>query len=214
MLRLSTPLRGDESPRCLYKARTGRAKKNRSSLSADFLCVAREFIPALCCTVLLVFVLAGCGSDAPLAPSSPPPSLFQGVTFGYVRESELNTYLRALARILPDFHLIVDEQAVLFTDWSGGRINTYWTRVYANNLILRIQAYSRNAATIRLTSPELIQLHGQLLKAMQTLEGAIVDFSNAIDQANAKLGQFNLAMDRYTQQLSGLAGQPISFFAQ
>lgn len=173
----------------------------------------------LLCAVLLL-ALAGCGSDAPTAPGGPAPPPLQGLTLTYVRESDLDAYLRALARILPDFHLIVNEQLVLFDDWSSGRLDTYWTRVYANNLILRIQAYSRNAAVIRPASPELLRLNGELLNAMKTLEGGIADFSLAIDppddtiidEANRKIGQFNLAMDRYTGQLSNLAGQPISFF--
>lgn len=174
----------------------------------------------LCCAILLILTLAGCGSDAPLSPSSPVPPPLQQVTFSYIRESELNAYLRALARLLPDFQMIIDEQTVLFEDWASGRTNAYWTRVYANNLILRIQAYGRNAAAIPLTNPELLQLNGQLLKAMDTLASAIQDFSIAvdppddsiIDRANEKIGQFNVAIDRYTQQLSDLAGQRISFF--
>lgn len=172
------------------------------------------------CGLFLLLTVAGCGSDAPIGPSTPPPSPLQQVTFSYIKESDLDAYLRALARILPDFHLIVEEQTVLFNDWSNGRTNAYWTRVFANNLVLRIQAYSRSAATIRPVNPELKQLHDQLLKAMQTLEGAIVDFSVAvdplddsiIDQANEKIRQFNIAMDRYTGQLSSLAGQEINFF--
>jgi hypothetical protein len=174
----------------------------------------------LSCAILLLLATAGCGSDAPVAPSSPAPPPLQQVKFSYIRESELDAYLRALARLLPDFQMIIDEQTVLFDDWANGRTNAYWTRVYANNLILRIRAYGRNAAAIRLTNPELIQLNGQLLKAMDTLASAIQDFSVAvdppddsiIDQANQKIGQFNVAIDLYSQKLSDLAGEPISFF--
>lgn len=174
----------------------------------------------LCCSILLLFTLAGCGSDAPVAPSSPVLSPLQEVKFSYIKESEFGAYLRAIARMQPDFQMIIDEQTVLFEDWASGRTNVYWTRVYANNLFLRIRAYARNAAAIRLTNPELIQLNGQLLKAMDTLAGAIQDFSVAvdppddsiIDQANEKIAQFNVAIDRYSQQLSDFAGQPISLF--
>lgn len=165
------------------------------------------------------FAVAGCGSDAPTKPPSPPPSPFQQVTFSYIKGSELDAYLRALARILPDFYFIVEEQTTLFDDWANGRTNTYWTRVFANNLVLRIQAYSRNLVVIRPANAELKQLHDQLLEAMRMLEGGIIDFSAAIDplddtiiaQANEKIRQSNVALLRYTTQLSSLAGQPISF---
>ena len=170
--------------------------------------------------LLLLLAAAGCGSDAPTAPPSPAASPLQQVTFSYVKESDLNTYLRAIASTLPDFYLIIDEQTVLFNDWSTHRTNTYWTRVYANNLVLRIRAYSLNAAKIRPTNPELKKLHDQLLQAMQFLEAGIQDFivamdprdDSVIDEANKKIGQFNIAIDSYSNELSSLAGQPISLF--
>ncbi len=233
-IELLASLRGDEfrptrrfhevaSPalRNIYKARTSRAKKNTSPLSADFGYVAKEFIPSLRCAALILMALfAGCGSNAPTAPAVPPVSPLQTATFTYVKQSDLNAYLQALGNTLPDFYLIVEEQTILFNDWGSGRTNDYWTGVYANNLILRIRAYSRRLGAIHPASPDLKQLHGQLLTGMGTLDSAIGDFITAvntsdvtfIDQANQEIGQFNAAINIYSIGLSNLAGQTISLF--
>lgn len=170
--------------------------------------------------LLLMGLFGGCGSNAPTAPSAPLVSPLQKVTFTYVRQTDLNTYLQAIDGTLPAFYLIIEEQTVLFDDWSSGRTNTYWTAVFAGNLVLRIQAYSRSLNTIRPASPELKQLHTQLQTGVSALEAAVGDFITAIDtsdnsfieQANEKIAQFNVAIGAYSISLSGLVGQPITLF--
>ena len=170
--------------------------------------------------LLLILILAGCGSNAPTAPTIPSVSLLQQATFTYVKQSDLNAYIQALDGTLPDFYLIIEEQTILFNDWGNGRTNDYWTGVYANNLLLRIRAYSRRLSAIHPASPDLKQLHGQLLTGLGTLDSAIGDFITAIDtsdasfidQANEKIGQFNVAINIYSAGLSNLVGQSISLF--
>ena len=168
----------------------------------------------------MLMTVAGCGSNAPTAPSAPLVSPLQKATFTYVKQSDLNTYLQAIGGTLPDFYLIIEEQTVLFDDWSSGRTNSYWTGVFAGNLVLRIRAYSRSLNAIHPASPDLRQLHTQLQTGVNTLESAVGDFITAIDtsdntfitQANQKIGQFNIAISTYSIGLSGLVGQPISLF--
>ena len=180
---------------------------------------SRAKIPGLC-ALLTLASLARCGSETPMAPSAPAIPPLQQATFSYVRETELNVYLVAIGRTVPDFQLVVAEQTVLFGDWTEKKTNTYWTRVYANNLVLRIRAYTRGVATVHPSNPELEGLHDGFVDGLGILESAISDFSDAldpldgelIDQANEKIGRFNIAMDLYMGRLSSLAGQPIQLF--
>lgn len=164
--------------------------------------------------------LAGCGSTAPVAPAGPPASPLQRVSFSYIKQGDLNAYLQAVDRSLPEFYLVIEEQTVLFDDWSRGRTDPYWTGVYAGNLVLRIRAYSRTLSGIRPTAPDLKQLHVQLQEAINLLESAIADFITAVDtsdptyigEANQKIAQFNIAVSRYSLSLGELVGEPVSLF--
>ena len=166
------------------------------------------------------FATFGCGSDAPSQPQNPPIPSPQLDGFIYVRTVELNAYLQALDPTIPDFRAIIQEQNAVLGDWSDGRTNPYWTQIFVNNVILRIQAYSLKLNAIRPENPELRGIHDQFSLAIQTLKGGMEVFRVAIDPEDSRLlGQafqdfvrVNDLVDTVTFRLSNLAGQQIRFF--
>ena len=166
------------------------------------------------------FATFGCGSNAPIQPPNPPIPSPQPGGFIYVRTVELNAYLQALDPTIPDFRAIIQEHNAVLGDWSDGRTNPYWTQIFANNVILRIQAYSLRLNGIRPNNPELRDIHDQFSLAIQTLEGGMEVFRVAIGPEDSRLlGQafedfvrVNDLLDTVTARLSNLSGQPIRFF--
>ena len=141
------------------------------------------------------------------------------MTLGYIRVADLETYLQALESTGPDFRTILDEHAVLIDDWNTGRTNAFWTRVFAGNLVLRIQAYSRTISTLKPANAELRRLHDQLQEALQVLEKGISDFglgldppdSSILERSDDEILRFYEIVFAVSDGLSGLAGRQVEF---
>ena len=136
-----------------------------------------------------------------------------------VRATEMGAYLSEAQRTYQTVHLMTDEFTGISQSWTLEIVSLYWTRQFTLNLLKRLRLMQKAVLAMRPSNPELLQIHTEYEKGLETFGLAFeafeqqIDFPNSdgIAEVNFLIRDGNRLLENYQILLSNLVGTQIRF---